>query len=112
MPALSATVSSIASAIVTEAGKAGGQLWSEIQNAARLYVKGYAQALIDLSRAVASGDMTVDEGANSARAASFFFHMMVAQATQATLNAIQRFFDAVMGAVKGSINAALPIPIL
>jgi hypothetical protein len=112
MPALSPSVSSIGSAIIAEAGKVGGQLWSDIQKASRLYVKGYAQALIDIARGVAMGDMTSEEGVNSARAASFFFYMMVAQATQATLNAIQKFFDAVIGTIKGSINAALPFPVL
>ncbi|TPM94223.1 hypothetical protein [Mesorhizobium sp. B2-1-5] len=112
MPSLSATISSIGSAIIAEATKAGGQLWTDIQKASRHYVKGYAQALIDTSRAVAMGDMTAEEGVNSARAASFFFYMMIAQATQATLTAVQKFFDAVIGLIKGSINAALPFPIL
>jgi hypothetical protein len=112
MANLSATVSSISKAIIGEATKIGGELWSRIQNASRFYVKAYSQALIDTASAVAMGDMTPDEGVNSGKAAAFFFCMMIAQATEATLTAVQKFIDAVIDTLKVSINAALPFPIL
>lgn len=102
----------IASAIVGAAAGAGGKVWPKIRKASRIYAQGYAQALIDTAEAVASGDMTEEEGKNSARAASFFYYMMIAQATQVTLVAIQQFFDTVIALVKGQINAALPFPLL
>ncbi|MBZ9898541.1 hypothetical protein LB545_29975 [Mesorhizobium sp. BR1-1-6] len=112
MADLSPTVSSISSALIGEAAKIGGNLWIDIEKASRFYVKAYAQALIDTARAVAAGEMTSGEGVNSAKAASFFFYMMIAQVTQQTLVAVQRFFDAVINALKVSINGALPFPIL
>ncbi|EJB01765.1 hypothetical protein Rleg9DRAFT_0509 [Rhizobium leguminosarum bv. trifolii WSM597] len=112
MPDLSSTVSSLSKAIIGEATKIGGDLWSKIQQASKFYVRAYTQALIDAAGGVAMGDMTPEEGVNSAKAAAFFFHMMVAQATEATLAAIQKFFDAVIDTLKVGINAALPFPIL
>jgi hypothetical protein len=110
MPRL--TIRSISEEILAGAAGIGDDLWQDIKQSAELFSRGYAQSLVDIARAVAVGDMSREEGESAAKAASFFFYMMIAQNTQATLTAIQRLMNAALGVVRHRINALLPVPVL
>jgi hypothetical protein len=98
--------------ILSAAEKTGGDTWAKIQQASRLYVNGYVQALADISQAIDSKEISKEEGAIYAKNAAFFFDMQLANATQVTLNQIQTFMNSVMALAKGAINKALPVALL
>jgi virulence-associated protein VapD len=105
-------IQSLGTQILSAAEKTGGDTWAKIQQASRLYVNGYVQALADISQAIASGDISKKEGTTYAKNAAFMFEMQIANVTEVTLNQIQTFMNSVMKLAKGAINKALPIPIL
>src|SRR5687768_11970440 len=103
---MASSVDGIAGTILGEAAQTGGNIWNKTRNGSQVYIKGYAQSLVDIAGAVAAGDMSEEEGKAAAQSASFFFQMMVANASQVTLFEVQTFLNKVIGAVKDTVNAA------
>lgn len=105
-------VESIATQILQEAARIGGQTWTSIKNAAPLYARGYAQSLVDIASGVASGDITKKDGEMYTRNALLILVQGIANVAQTILHAVQTLLNKVISILKGAINAALPIPIL
>ena len=105
-------IESIAKQILQEAAKIGGQTWSSIENAAPLYVRGYAQSLVDIASGVASGDITKKDGEIYTKNALLILVMGITNVAQVVLHAVQALLDKVISILRAAINAALPIAIL
>jgi hypothetical protein len=105
-------VDAIAKQIITAAVNQGGATWTAIQKAAPIYIKGYAQNLIDISAGVAAHEISPSEAKMYVQNAHLLLVMGIAHTTQIMLSAVQSFIDSVIGIVKSSINKALPVAIL
>jgi hypothetical protein len=98
--------------ILAQAAAVPGDTWDKIKQASKLYVNGYAQNLVDIAQGVADGDITIDEAKTNAINAQLLLAMGVANTSEITLNAVQQFFNDVVGILKSAINSRLPVAIL
>ena len=98
--------------LLTAGAQIGGDTWKKIEGAMRMYAQGYAQSLPDVARAAASGDITPKDAKIYASNATLSFGQVIANVTQAILNAVQTFIKKVIGLVKDLINKNLPFPIV
>jgi hypothetical protein len=106
------TTGDIGNLILGEAAKVPGETWTKIQQAAKLYVNGYSQNLLDIAQGVVDGDLTPDEGKMNAINAQLLLEMGIANTSEIVLNEVQQFINNVIGILKTAINSKLPIPIL
>ena len=65
------TTADIGNLILGKAAKVPGETWTKIQQAAKLYVNGYSQNLLDIAQGVVDGDLTPDEGGPFEAVAAF-----------------------------------------
>ena len=107
-----ASAASIANTILGEAVKTGGQTWTKIASATKIFVRGYAQTLTDIAKGVAVGDISAAEAKQFAKNATFLLSQSIANMAQIVLHRVQSFINKVLSAVKGVINTALGIPLL
>jgi|SRR5713101_6948310 len=105
-------VSGIASQILKQASKLGGDTWTRIQKSAPIYVRGYAQALADIAEGVKKGEISESDGKMYAENAELLLVQGIANTSQIVLVEVQRLFASVLSVLKSSINAKLPVPIL
>lgn len=102
----------LAKLILDQAVSVGGDTWGKIKTAAPIFVRGYAQTLLETAKAAASGDISVADAKQFARNAKFLLSQGIANMAHIVLFAVQSFMNGVLNAVKSAINAALPIAIL
>jgi hypothetical protein len=105
MPAATAnTAAGIGSLITQEAVRRGGSTWNSIQQAAPLYIRGYAQTLVEIAKGVARGEISNAKAKMYVRNAHLLLVMGIANVAQIVLVQVQ--------AVRTSINGMLPIAVL
>lgn len=102
----------IANQILAEAIKVGGATWTKIEKAAPLYVRGYAQSLIDIAEGVAAGEISKADAKMFVANAKLLLIMGIANTSHIILAQVQRFMDGVIKTLKTAINASLPVAIL
>ncbi|MHC4048970.1 hypothetical protein [Bradyrhizobium sp. 25ACV] len=105
-------VNSIIQQILDAASLRGGETWDKIKSGAPLYTKAYAQSLVDIAEAVASGDMSVTDGEAHAQTARLLLIQGFAFSSQVVLYEVQKFIDSVIQTLKDAINSKLPIALL
>lgn len=105
-------VDELVEAILAEGAKIGGTIWERVRKALPLYAKGYATALLDIAAGVSRGEITKSDARMYVKDAHLLLVMGMAHTCQITLVQAQKFFNAVIAALKTSINTALPIPLL
>lgn len=106
------SASAIANSIIAETIKTAGSAWTGIKQAAPLYIKGYAQTLVDIAKGVARGEITPADAKMYVSNAKLLLAMGIANVTQVVLARIQGLIDNVMKTLKTAINGMLPIAIL
>jgi hypothetical protein len=104
--------SQLAKTILSQAATIGGGTWQKIEKAADIYVRGYAQTLVEIAKAAAAGDITGAEAKQYARNAKILLVMGITNMTQIVLHQVQSFINGVINTVKAQINAALPFAVL
>ena len=102
----------VAKIILGKAARAPGTIWGKIEPATKLYVRGYAQNLVDIAQGVKDGDITPEEAKLNVENAGALLDMAVANMAHVTLYEVQKFFDDVLTLVRSTVNAKLPIPVL
>jgi hypothetical protein len=113
MPAAATiNVAGIGNLIIDEAIRRGSATWTNIQSAAPLYIRGYAQTLAAIAAGVARGEITQADARMYVRNARLLLVMGIANTSHIVLIQVQTFIDNVIRAVKTSINGMLPIAIL
>jgi hypothetical protein len=111
MPA--SAIDAIVAAILGEAKEAGGATFNKIKGALAFHARTYAQFLEDIAKGVKKGEIAVADAAEAVRSAQLMLSISVkSQVKQITLAQVQNFLNAVIGAARGAINAALPLPLL
>lgn len=105
-------VGALGNTIINEAIKRGGGIWIKIQNAAPLYIRGFAQTLASIAAGVAKGEISKKDAAMYVRNARLLLIMGIANTCQVVLIEVQAFIDSVVNAARASINGALPVAIL
>ena len=106
------SLSGIGDVIIGEAVKIGGGTWTNIQKAAPLYIRGYAQTLANIAAGVARDEISKKDAAMYVRNARLLLVMGIANTSHIVLVQVQTFIDNVIKAVKASINGMLPVAIL
>ena len=101
----------IAKEIISAATKMGGNTWFRIQQSAPLYIRGYAQTLLDIAAGVAKGDISKSDAKMYSQTARLMLVQGIANASHVLYSEVQKFIDSVLGIVKASITKALAIPI-
>ncbi len=105
----------VAAEIIAAATAIGGDTWNKIRKSTPIFVRSYAQALVDIAAGVALGPK---EGISKSDAkmylqnARLLLIMGIANTNQILLVQAQKFMDKVLGIAKTAINKALPIAIL
>ena len=102
----------IADQIIAEAAKQGGETWKRIQKSAPLYFRGFAQALTDIALGVVKGEISTADAKIYTKNAQLMLVMSIANTSQIILYQVQSLIDTVLGILRTSINAALPVAIL
>lgn len=102
----------IGQAILDQAVAVGTATWNAIQKSAPIFVRGYAQALVDIASGLANGSFSKKEAGMLARNARFLLDLGIANTSQITLAGVQNFLNGVIKLVKGRINGLLPVPVL
>jgi hypothetical protein len=102
----------IAKQILTAATNQGGATWASIQKAAPIYIRGYAQNLVDIATGVVANEISPADAKMYVENAQLLLVMGIANTSEIVLSAVQAFIDSVIGIVKDSINKALPVAIL
>jgi hypothetical protein len=105
-------VHAIAQQIISQAVEIGGDTWQRIRQSAPFFVEGYAQVVAKTSLGVAKGEIGKADGRMIVQNARLLLAQGIANTSQIILSQVQKFLDGVLAIVKGSINAALPFPIL
>lgn len=109
---MAVNVDALAKQILTQAISTGGEIWTRIKTAAPIYVKGYAKVIVDIASGVTKGGITPADGKLFARNALLILIQGITYACQVTYVQVERFINRVIEALKGTVNAALPIPLL
>ncbi|MER8652906.1 MULTISPECIES: hypothetical protein [unclassified Mesorhizobium] len=102
----------LAKQILAQAAATGGETWGKIQKSAPLYVKSYAQSLVDIAAGVVAGEITKKDAKMYVQNAHLLLVMGIANTSHIILAQVQKFIDGVIATLKSAINAALPIAIL
>lgn len=109
------SMQAVAGEILASAVAVGGETWNKIRKSAPIFIKAYAQSLVDIAEAVALGP---EEGISRKDARIFLQNarlllvMGIANTNQILLVQAQKFIDKVIGIARAAINSALPIAIL
>jgi hypothetical protein len=112
MSDLSVAAAKIAKEILAGAAGKGGKVWVQIEKSTTFHVRAYSTLLVDVAAGVAAGDITKKEGKMLVENGRFLLFMGIANTTHVLLTEVQSFLNSVLSALKGAINARLPIPLL
>lgn len=109
------SVDAIADEILAAAIGIGGETWQKVKKSAPIFVKAYAQSLVDIAAGVAQGPVTgisKADGKIFADNAKLLLVMGIANTNQILFAQVQKFINQVISIAKSAVNARLPIAIL
>ena len=102
----------ITDAIVSAAAQVAGDTWQKIRQSAPIYVRGFAQALVDIAAGVLRGEISRTDGKMYAQNARLMLVQGIANTAQILLVQVQKLMDSVFNTVRTGINGALKVAIL
>lgn len=109
------SVDQISADILSAAAQIGGETWLKIKKSAPIFVRAYAQSLVDTAAGVALGPVdgfSKADGKMYAKTARLHLIMGVAHTNQILLVQAQKFIDKALAIAKDAVNSRLPIALL
>ncbi|MBL8583653.1 MAG: hypothetical protein JNL61_15705 [Rhizobiaceae bacterium] len=109
------SLDAVAREILNAAAEIGGETWVKIRKSAPIFVRAYAQSLLDIAAGVALGPK---DGISKSDAKIFIQNarllliMGIANTNQILLVQAQKFIDRAIAAARAAVNKALPISLL
>jgi len=105
-------VAALSKTILSQAAQTAGETWVMMKEAARAYVRGYAENLALIAKHLAMGNITPGKAKTMERNARLLLVMAINEATQIGLVQVQKIVNQTLAAVKGAVNAAIGFAIL